>query len=168
MIETTELPTRKLEPAQAIELALLVDIEAGWENMRKTAGADAASVGSSLQGLRGRQKAYDAFRARLAAYNKRYTPQHVPELLLNTPTRLGIWCRKMRELYLQIEHDNQAHCPVHLLDKAYRWGDRIGARLHRELPRAATPPGTLREAIQELEAVEQWCDESASVTQASE
>lgn len=167
MLAMNEATTAKLDPVQAAELAVLVDIEAGWENMRRAAGGDASEAGRTLQDLRGRQKAYDAFRSRLAAYNKRYTPQHVPELLLNTPARLGIWCRKMRELHLQIEHDSQAHCPVHLLDKAYRCGDRIGVRLHRSLPRAAAAPTSIREAIQELEAIEQWCDDLAGVTQGS-
>jgi hypothetical protein len=109
------------------------------------------------------QKAYEAFRTKLASYNRRYSPLHIPELLLNTPSRLGIWCRKMRQLYLQIEHTPQARCPEHLLAKAYRCGDGIGARLHRVLVRESTPPHSIRNAIQELEAVEQWCDELASV-----
>lgn len=34
------------------------------------------------------------------------------ELLLNTPSRLAIWCRTMRDLFLQVEDDPQVRCPV--------------------------------------------------------
>src|SRR4030081_2706781 len=76
-----------------IELSLLVDLEGRWDYLRKTSPGD-------LQDLHGRQKAYDAFHGKLVAYNKQYQPAHVSELLLNTPIRLGIWCRAMRDLYL--------------------------------------------------------------------
>jgi hypothetical protein len=154
---------RNLDPAQAIELSLLVDIEACWENMRKIPGGVDSEVGTTMRRLHGRQNAYEAFRAKLAAYNSRHTPLHVPELLLNNPSRLGIWCRKMRDLYLQLEHDTQAHCPEHLLEKAYRMADRIGVRLNREPIRRATPPSTIRDAIRELEKVGRWCDDPADV-----
>src|SRR5579871_5391690 len=76
-------------PSQATELALLVELEARWENLR-TNRLPSPEVPPTTQDLHGKQKAYEAFRLKLAAYNKRYTPAHVPELLLNTPTRLGI------------------------------------------------------------------------------
>ena len=63
--------------------------------------------------MQGNQRAYEVFHAKLVAYNKRHTPAHVPELLLNSPSRLGMWCCRMRDLYLQVEHDPQSHCPVH-------------------------------------------------------
>ena len=75
-----------LDLAQAAELSLLVDLEARWENLRKL------KLGHSLQDLKARQKAYDTFHAKLVAYNRRYTPMHVAELLLNTPLRLALWC----------------------------------------------------------------------------
>lgn len=146
-----------LSLAQAVELALLVDLEACWENLRLTAEGDVAP-GTTSRDLHARQKAYEAFRARLAAYNRRYAPAHLPELLLNTPPRLGAWCRKMRDLYLQVEHDPKAHCPAHLLEKAYRRADRIGARLNRgPVPRAA-PAAGIRNAVEQLEALARWCE----------
>jgi hypothetical protein len=78
MPEYAYTPAAPLDLAQASELSLLVDLEARWENLRKVA------PGYSLQDLQARQKAYDAFHAKLVAYNRRYTPPHVPELLLNT------------------------------------------------------------------------------------
>src|SRR4051812_24114887 len=104
---------RILTPTQAIELALLVELEACWENLRKAPSRSREGQGPT-QNLPAIQKAYDVFRSKLVAYNKRYSPPHVPELLLNTPIRLGKWCRAMRELYLEVEHLPQAHSPVHL------------------------------------------------------
>src|ERR1700738_4366628 len=115
MPETRESSVENLDPVQASELSVLVDLEARWENLRNSPARDLL-VEAGTQDLLGKQKAYDAFRSKLVAYNNRYRPAHVPELLLNTPSRLGKWCRTMRDLYLQLEHDGQGHCPVHLLE----------------------------------------------------
>ena len=85
MPEDAYAPAGSLDLAQAAALSLLVDLEARWENLRKL------NLGHSLQALQARQKAYDAFHAKLVAYNRRYTPMHVPELLLNSPLRLALW-----------------------------------------------------------------------------
>src|SRR5262249_46319944 len=118
MAKLTEAPSGILDPAQVAELSLLVDLEARWENLRTIRSQDPEG-GATTQDLQGKQKAYEAFRAKLVAYNKRYEPAHIPELLLNTPARLNLWCRSMRDLYLQAEHNPQGHCPVHLMEKAY-------------------------------------------------
>jgi hypothetical protein len=162
MPQISEAPVGNLDPTQATELSLLVDLEACWENLRKPTSRH-VDVGIAKKYLSAKQKAYDAFRSRLVAYNKRYTPAHVPELLLNTPSRLGTWCRRMRNLYLQMEHDPQGHCPVHLLEKAYRWADQIGVRMNKSLVSRTTPSATIGDAIRDLEALLQWCDELISV-----
>jgi hypothetical protein len=118
-------------------------------------------VGFRTQDLQGKQKAYEAFHYKLVAYNEQYTPAHVPELLLNTPSRLGRWCRAMRDLYLQVEHDPRGHCPGHLLEKAYRWADRVAVLMNKGCISRSTPPGTIRAAIRDLEALGQWCDDLA-------
>ena len=118
---------------------------------------------STLQDLQGKQKAYEAFRAKLVAYNKRHKPVHVPELLLNTPVRLGTWCRAMRKLFLQVENDVNSHSPVHLLEKAYRWADLVGNHLKKPLVSRAAPPANIRDVIQGLDAVSQWCDDLAGL-----
>ena len=87
-----EIAPANLDLAQAAELAALVELEARWENLRKPPSRT-SEVPSTTQELHGRQKTYEAFRAGLAAYNQRYRPAHIPELLLNTPARLGLWCR---------------------------------------------------------------------------
>lgn len=158
MSEIGEAAARKLDPAQATQLSLLVDLEAGWENMRK-APADDAGADAFLRNLQAKQKTYEAFRVKLAAYNGLYRPAHTPELLLNTPSRLAKWCRKMTDLYLRLaELDSQAPCPRHLLEKAYRWADLIGVRRKSELVRRAAQPATVQDAIRALEAVARWCD----------
>ena len=81
MPEIKEASARTLAPAQAADLARLVDLEARWENLRKTP-FQSAEAGDTTQDLHRKQKAYDAFRAQLVAYNKLYTPAHIPELLL--------------------------------------------------------------------------------------
>src|SRR5256886_2310877 len=131
MSELINASDRNLDPAQAAALALLVDLEARWENLR-TASSKLAAVQLTTQDLQGKQKAYEAFRTKLAAYNQRFAPAHVPELLLNTPTRLGLWCRAMRDLYLRVEHAPQGHCPARLLEKAYRCADRPAARIGKD------------------------------------
>ena len=155
MPELKENALGNLPAAQAVELALLVDLEARWENLRKTPAPEAAAATLDLVD---RQKCYETFRAKLVAYNDRHTPAHVPELLLNTPVRLGTWCRRMRDLYLQLEHDPRGHRPAHLLEKAYRCADRVGVRLKKDLISRSPPPATIGAAIRDLEALAAWCD----------
>jgi hypothetical protein len=161
MPEMKEASAGTLDPAQATKLALLVDLEARWENLRK-APLQPAEAGANTRDLHGKQKAYEAFRAQLLAYNKQYTPAHVPELLLNTPSRLGIWCRTMRDLYLLVQHDPQGHCPVSLLEKAYRWADHVGARMNKDRVNRS-PPGNIQAAIRDLEVLGQWCDDLSRI-----
>lgn len=149
-------PARILDPTQAAELSLLVDLEARWENLRN-ARRPSETAATDRQHLEARQRAYEAFHGRLVAYNKRYTPTHVPELLLNTPPRLAVWCRVMRDLYAQVEHAPKGHCPVHVLEKAYRCADQISARLHKERVERTPPPATIGDAVRDLEALGQWC-----------
>ena len=161
MPEMREAPVG-IDIAQAAELSRLVDLEARWENLRKPPSRP-LDLGPSMQELQGIQKAYEAFRAKLVAYNKQYKPAHVPELLLNTPRRLGKWCRAMRDLYLQVQHDPRSRCPFHLLEKAYRWANRVAVRKKEGPISRSTPPDTVEDAIRNLEALNRWCDDLARV-----
>lgn len=167
MPEMRQAHIENIDAAQAAELSLLIDLEARWENLRRSR-LQPPALESSTDDLQGKQKAYEAFHDKLVAYNKKYTPAHVPEMLLNTPIRLARWCRTMRELYLRLEHDPRGHCPVHLLEKAYQWADRVGVRLNKGAVSRSTPPDTIRAAIRDLEALGRWCDELASVASLGE
>lgn len=159
MPEDASAPVGSLDLAQAAELSRLVDLEARWENLRKL------NLGNRLQDLKARQMAYEAFHVKLVAYNRRYTPTHLTELLLNTPLRLSLWCRRMRDLYRQVEQIPQGHCPVHLLEKAYRCADHLATRLHTApANRPAALPDTSRDTAGALEALAQWCDALADVS----
>jgi hypothetical protein len=161
MLNLTKVPGKNLVAEQAAELSLLIDLEAHWENQRTTSSPTLDAP--STQNLRDKQKAYEAFKVKLKGYNQRYAPPHVPELLLNTPARLGIWCRAIRNLYMRVEHDPRGHCPVHLLEKAYRWADRVADKKSVIRFSRSVPPCTIGAAIRDLEALGQWCDELAQV-----
>ena len=158
-----EANAANLQPAQTTALSLLLDLEARWENLRNTP-SQSPQAGHGTQDLLARQKVYEAFHSMLVAYNNRYAPAHISELLLNTPSRLGKWCQTMRDIYLQVERDPQAVYPVHLLEKAFRWADRMAARMNKAGVNRLTPPGTIRSAIEELEAVGRWCDDLAQTS----
>src|SRR5262249_31551082 len=157
-----EAGVRTLRRAQALELFHLVDQEACWENLRRTPAPD-PTVAATTADLLSRQRAYEVFRAKLVAYNQRYRPEHVPELLLNTPVRLGTWCRTMRDLCLLVVQDPRCHSPAALVEKAYRCADQICDRLNSAPFGRSTPPGTMAEAIRDLDTVGQWCDALADI-----
>src|SRR5262249_48114097 len=155
-------PATPLDLAQAVELSLLADLEAHWENLRAAASV-APGAGPQARELQARQRAYDAFHARLVAYNKRHRPAPVADLLLTTPSRLGVWCRRMAALYRQVEADPRGHCPAHLLEKAYRWADRVGALLRKDPVSRTAPPATTAAAVGNLEELARWCEGLAGV-----
>ena len=155
-----EVSPPKQAAAWARELSSLVDLEARWENLRNTPSQDLAG-GHGTDDLLAKQKAYEAFRAKLAAYNDRYEPSHTTESLLNTPARLEKWCDKMRNIYLQVESNPHAVYPVHLMEKTYRLADRLAVRLNKPSVSRSTVGRIIRCAIGELEAVGKWCNEVA-------
>jgi hypothetical protein len=151
-----------IDPVQATELALLVELEACWENLRCPASQPAeAPAGTSA--LNARQRAYEAFRVKLTAYNHCYKPAHVPEKLLNTPARLGVWCRAMRDLYLRVEQNRRAPCPVHILEKAYRRASSLAARVSRDGLCRPEAPRDIEAAARYLQTLSQWCEDQTEV-----
>jgi hypothetical protein len=163
MSTPVELPPQNLALTQAIELCLLVDSEARWENLRKPRLTPADVPAAVLQNLHAKQGAYESFRSKLAAYNRKYLPAHIPELLLNKPTRLEIWCKRMRDLYRQVETNSRVPCPVHLLEKAYRCADDLAVRISRAPFSRSIPLDTIQTAVRELDALARWCDELARI-----
>jgi hypothetical protein len=143
--------------AQASDLAVLLNLEARWENLR-AATSGTPRVPSVTSDLHAVQRAYDTFRAQLRAYQVRFSATHATESLLNTPARLASWCRQVRDLHLRAGQGSQAHSAVHLLEKAYRWADRLASKRGKERVSRATPPSTAEAGCQDLEAVAAWCD----------
>jgi hypothetical protein len=150
-------PVQNPAPARETERALLVDLEARWENLR-ICQPITPRMTYTVKDLHEKQNAYETFRTKLAAFNEKYVPGHVPELLLNNPLRLGKWCREMRNLYLQVERDPSIPCPVHLLEKAYRCADGIAGKMGKDVFGRSMPPDNTKAVIGELEALAQWCD----------
>ena len=132
----TALLNASASASQATELSLLVELEARWENLRGHRSVNGGKEETTH--LQQKQKAYEAFHDKLAAYNKTFKPEHVPERLLNTPVRLGEWCRKMRDLLARSAQSPKTPYPVHLFEKAYRSADRIADVLHKD--HAPVPP----------------------------
>jgi hypothetical protein len=141
---------------QARELSLLIELEACWENLRVDQPTTAEHV-LSLKELQHKQKAYEAFRVKLVAYNKVYRPAYVPEMLLNTADRLSAWCQSMIALHLAVQDDPQACCPTHLLERAYRWANRLSDKMKTGRIARPSPSRTISAAILELQDVAQWC-----------
>jgi hypothetical protein len=156
----SDAKTSALDTAQAFELAAVVELEARWENLRAAQGVP------TLQTLHGKQKAYEAFRVKLATYNKRYSPAYISELLLNTSERLGLWCRTLRNLFAQLEGNTQVRCPAQCLEKAYRWAELI-ARKETKPPVIRNVPASTQEAVLALDGLCQWCATLASVAPAA-
>jgi hypothetical protein len=163
MAVVSENSFRNLAPAQAAELSLLLDLEAGWQNLLH-ATSPLLETRAALQDLLGKQRAYETFHTKLVAYNKQFPPGHAPEPALNSPSRLGAWCRAIRNLHLGVERDPQSRCPVHLLAKAYRCADRIGIRMDQGLISRSTKTDTIGAVIQELDALIRWCDSLSVVS----
>jgi hypothetical protein len=147
-----------MQVRQAAALAALIDLEARWENLPRSVVR--GDVPATVQGLRAKQSAYDAYHTRLLAYNRQYRPAHEGEVPVTSPARLGAWCRKVRDLLARL--DQEAACPVHLLEKAYRSAEHIAARLHREAL-GRTPPTDIQAVVRALGALADWCDGLAGV-----
>jgi hypothetical protein len=150
----TEQNATQLGPAQATDLAALLDLQARWECLL----ADAAA-GTTID-LSGRQKAYEAFRTKRTGYEARYGPADVPEGTVSTAGRLAGWGRAMAAILRRA--DVGTACPVHLLEKAHRMAGRLAVRLGRE-PVAKGARQAVADAVQELDAVIAWCDSAGVV-----
>ncbi|MCE9560886.1 MAG: hypothetical protein K8U57_02415 [Planctomycetes bacterium] len=157
MSQMSENVAEKLDPVQAAELVRVIDLQARWENMRSNPTGAGGNAGFSTPDLQGRQKAYEAFRVKLAAYTARYRAAHVPEVTLNTPERVGIWCRAVRAVFRRASQEFTEY-PGHTVMKAHRLADRIASRLANEpAAREASVEG-IAAAIRSMDAIIAWCD----------
>jgi len=156
MTPSTDSPFGSLTSARAADLLHVIDLEARWHNL--PTGVSKTEAGSGLRNLQGKQKAYEAFRSKLIAYRSRFGSPYDPEPLLSNPVRLAAWCRAILDLCSRAESDSRVLCPVHVVEKAYRIADRVGARSHTAAERPGLPPTTIRQAIEELDSIARWCD----------
>jgi hypothetical protein len=147
--QLSALAAETLDPAQASALAEVMDLEARWENLR-AGGPEPSTID-----LQHRQRAYEAFRARLAAYTSRYKTLRVPELTPNGPDRLGAWYKTVRAVLCRAEPGTAY--PAHVIDKAYRLADRLAARLNHPAVARGTADG-IEAAVRELDGLVQWCE----------
>jgi hypothetical protein len=133
---------RSLEPAQAAELVQVLELEAAWE------GTMDPALRGTVDNLRQRQAAFEAYRARLSVYLAAHKTNRVPEITPSGPERLGVWCQMIRVLVAS------AGVPAETLAaKAYRMADRVAARTNQP------PPERLSGGVLErLDAVIAWCE----------
>jgi hypothetical protein len=167
MTSPLQFPVSQLSPTQATELSILLNLEARWENLRIDQSANRGKM-LTRDELKQIQTAYEAFHGKLVAYNTRYKPLHVPELLLNNALRFQSWCRSLQGLYaIILENDCRVNCLVHLLEKAYRCADRIADRANKE--RFSRPPASdnIATTVQDLDNLAQWCDSLVPIAAAS-
>jgi len=78
-------------------------------------------------------------------------------VLLNTSLRLGLWCAAMRDLCARIEHDPRGQCPTNLVEKAYRWADRVADKLGASRVARSGPAASIGDAIRDLDGLSRWC-----------
>jgi hypothetical protein len=156
--QLTEAAAETLAPAQAAELARVIDLQARWECM--LADAAGARIDYSTPDLQARQKAYEAFRVKRAEYAAQYRTGRVPETTLNTPERIGAWCRTVRAVLRRAGAG--AGCPAAAVEKAYRVAGRAAARGEVEPVGREPPPADAAGALRQLDAIIAWCDELIS------
>ena len=155
----SETLAEKLDPVQAVELARVLELQAKWENMRETQAGGTATF--STLDLQERQRAYDGFRTRLAAYTARYRTVQIPETTLNGPERVGVWCRTVRAVLRRAESEAKTDSVSHIITKAYRLVNRIAARLKLDPVERGTTADGIASAIRSLDVVIGWCDDLA-------
>ena len=148
--------------AQPSELSLLVDLEARWENLRANRVLNGVKE-ETTSSLQHKQKAYEAFQSKLVAYNKSFKPAYVPGLLLNTPRRIGEWCRRMREVFARLEQGAGSPYPSHLMERAYRSANHVADRQQHERVLRPAAANEIAEAVRELEMLARWCESMAPV-----
>lgn len=137
-----------LDPVQAAELVRVLDLEAAWEAAKGTAGE------YTLRDLHLRQKSFEEYRARLAAYAASYRTTRVPELSPTAPDRLRVWCQTVRAVAARA---GGTEYPRNIVARAYRAADRVAGRLGRP-PVERPAPQAPDDVTRALEAIIAWCD----------
>lgn len=149
MPQMNESVAERLDPARAAELAQLLDYQSRWENMR----TDGTESTAQLQAL---QKAFEAYRVRLAEYRVRHRSEQTPDLSPSGPNRLRAWCRTVRAVFRRAEEGSD--CPGHVVTKAFRMADRIAERVKAKPVGRERSPTDMADAIRQLGTVIVWCE----------
>ena len=153
MPRLTEAAAAALSPAQAADLARVLDLQAEWQNLKED-GRD-----YSAARLHGLQRTFEAFRVALAAYAGRYGADPVPERTPATADHLAAWCRVARAVVRRADPWPGGGGPAQVAARAYRLADGLAGRLGRE-PVARSAGATARDdVLAALEAVRAWCAE---------
>ncbi|QEL17938.1 hypothetical protein [Limnoglobus roseus] len=149
MSQLSENAIAHLDAAQAQELVRVMELQAFWENLRETVGQKDLPTSH----LKDRQKSYEAYRSRLAAYTTKYRTFPLPELTQNSPKWVAQWFRVVKAILQRTNQVAGNELPVHLMLKAHRLADRIAVRLKKSPLEAFTPPTTWEAAVLQLDAL---------------
>jgi len=144
-----ESVAQRLDPDRAAELTRVLDLQSRWENMR----AEGSASTSQLQAL---QKAFEAYRVRLAEYTARHRSVQTPDLSPSGPSRLSAWCRAVRAVFQRAA--DGCDCPAQVVTKAHRLADRIATRVSAKPVTRELPPTDMASAIRQLDSLITWCD----------
>lgn len=154
MSQLSENAVVNLEASQAVELLRVLELQAFWENLKENTPTKDVPTGQ----LKDRQKAYEAYRSRLAAYTTKYRSFPLPELSQNSPKWVSQWFRVVRAVVRAAVDGPNVELPTHLVTKAHRLGLRVAERLKRTPLANASSPATLPAAVEQLEALIAWSE----------
>lgn len=157
MSQISESAVAHLDAAQALELVRVLEIQAYWENLRESVGQKDLPTSH----LKDRQKAYEAYRSRLAAYTAKYRTFPLPELTQNSPKWAVQWFRVVQAVLQRTKDAPVGELPAELLAKAHRLADRIATRLKKVPLEPFTRATTWDAAVAQIETLIAASGESA-------
>ena len=149
MSHMSETAVAHLDAAQALELVRVMELQAFWENLRETVGQKDLPTSH----LKDRQRAYEAYRSRLAAYTTKYRTFPLPELTQNSPKWVAQWFRVVKAILQRTADAATNEIPLQLLAKTHRLADRILVRLKKTPLASFTAPTTWEAALAQLDTL---------------
>lgn len=158
MSQLSETAVANLDAAQAVELLRVLELQAFWENLKENAPAKDVPTAQ----LKDRQKAYEAYRSRLAAYTAKFRTFPLPELTQNSPKWVAQWFRIVRAVVRAAADGANAELPTNLVAKANRLGLRVAERLKRPPLPLPAAPATFAAAAEQLETLIAWGEAPAA------
>ena len=141
----------QLSPVQASKLVRVLELEACWRGMKVRSASD-----TSLDMLRARQVAFDAYNNALMEYARKHSQNAMPEVIRSGPKGIATWCRVMRAIFRQAEFAENTS-PIHLIAKGFQMAERIAELRKIEPIRPGDAPTGLSDAINNLDEIIAWC-----------